>query len=139
MFKIKEIRIPLYKGVLAFCISNEKEKIIEYFNLDGLFKEDEQIYSHAFYTWKDYIFKKTSIFLIVFNFESEFPITYGTLMHEINHMGNFIFDHFNIEPNYKNDEAETYLKEWIANELFQFLDEMNLLKKIKIGQIKYLE
>jgi len=135
--KIKEIEIPFYKGILAFCIGNENEKITDYFNLENLLPKN--IFAHAFYTYKNYKIKNTRTFLIVLNFKNETSITHGIITHEINHIGNMILYESDIKPNYDNDEAETCLKEWIANELYYFLNKINMLKKIKIGQIKYLK
>ena len=135
--KIKEIEIPIYKGILAFCINGEKKEITDYFNLEDLLPED--FFAHSFYTQKDYKIKYTGIFLIVLNFKNRTPITYGVITHEINHIGNMILNHRDIDPDYNNDEAETYLKEWIANELYSFLNKINMLKKIKIGHVKYLK
>jgi len=136
MFK-KEIQIPIYKGVLAFCIGDDKEEITDYFDLGDLLPE--VIFAHSFYTSKDYEIKDIGVFLIILNFKYEMPITYGIITHEINHIGNMILNYRRIDPNYDNDEAEAYLKEWIANELYSFLSEINMLKKVKVGQIKYLK
>ena len=135
--KIKEIEIPIYEGILAFCISNEHKKITDYFNLENSLPKN--IFGHSFYTYRDYKIKNTNVYLIILNFENEIPITHGIIIHEINHIGNMILNHKDIEPDFNNDEAETYLKGWIANELYLFLDQIKMLKKIKIGQITYLK
>lgn len=135
--KIKEIEIPIYKGILAFCIGNEQKEIADYFNLEDLLPE--VIFAHAFYTYKDYKIKNARTFLIVLNFKNKTPITHGIITHEVNHIGNMILYESDIKPNYDNDEAEACLKEWIANELYLFLDKIRMIKKIKIGQIKYLK
>lgn len=136
MFK-KEIEIPIYKGILAFCINGKREKITDYFNLEDLLPE--VVFAHSFYTRRDYKIKNTGVFLMVLNFENQTPTTHGIITHEINHIGNMILNHRDVEPDFNNDEAETYLKEWIANELYSFLDQIKMLKKVKIGQIKYLK
>lgn len=135
--KIKEIEIPIYKGVLAFCVGDEQKEITDYFNLEDLLPE--VIFGHSFYTRRDYKIKNTGVFLMVLNFENQTPITHGIITHEINHIGNMILNHRDVEPNFNNDEAETYLKEWIANELYSFLNKIKILHKIKIGQIEYLK
>ena len=48
-------------------------------------------------------------------------IHHGTITHESIHIAHFILGAIGLKESYENDEAETYLAEWITDESYKFI------------------
>lgn len=58
---------------------------------------------------------------------SKKDITFGLVVHELQHATNCILNHIGITPSYENDEAQAYLIGYISNKVFDFIKENKLL------------
>jgi len=121
---VKRIKIPIYPGILILLFSEDPERMIN----EGIIaqenapKEDE-VGACIF----GGIYKGHYTFVIVMNFwNEEMPITLDSTVHEINHCGNRILNYAEAKADFLNDEAESYLKGWIANEFQLFMQECNV-------------
>ncbi len=112
--KIHYQKVPLYRGYFIIILSNSVKKVKKYIPSFA----DDYIYASAYF----HEFKKKNAFFIILNFNNKFrKIHHGTITHESIHTSHFILKHVDIKENYENDEAETYLAEWITDEVYKFI------------------
>ena len=108
----KLLKIPIYDKSVRIVITNDEEKASDNLHINnGLF-------AHAI-EWKgegsDYGL------WIVFNFEANKKISYGVIAHEVFHITNYILDFIGVVPDFKNDEQQAYLIEWLTNKVIEFI------------------
>ena len=112
----KAVKIPMYSGYFLMVFSNDEErirKITKHKNPLG--------YLYAF-TFHNFTYKKYECFCVVFNFwNTDSPISIGTIMHEISHVGNRILAAREVIPDWNNDEAESYLKGFLGDCVENFM------------------
>lgn len=78
------------------------------------------------------IFAKDHTYIILFNTnDDEFGL--DDVHHEVNHMANYIMDAIGQEPNYKNDELESYARAYLFKIVLDHLVKMKVLE-IKINR-----
>jgi hypothetical protein len=118
-FYKKVVKIPIYFGNFVIIFSNNEEKIRETTHFKGNLEE------FAF-TFHNFLCRGSEAIAVCFNFWTSEQITMGTIIHEINHAGNRLLLSRNIDPNYDNDESESYVKGWMADEVEKFMIECNL-------------
>ena len=113
----KIIEIPIYKGTFIIVFSNSKNKVNE---LTGI--SSNNIYAHAV----DGTYKNKQAFFIILNFDNKYDkITHGVINHEIIHICHFIFEKRDIILSYDNDEPITYLAEYLTNEVYKYINQLN--------------
>ena len=113
-FKIKSAKVPLYRGYLVIIITNSVKKLKQYIPKF----EDNGIYAHSYF----HNFKNRQGFFVILNFNNELrKIHYGTITHESIHTAHFILQSRGLKESYENDEAETYLAEWITDKVYGFI------------------
>jgi hypothetical protein len=78
-------------------------------------------------TFHNFLYNKWESFAICLNFWERIPITIGTLIHEITHVGNRIMAARDFIPNFTNDEADAYLKAWLGDEIEKFMKKCNII------------
>jgi hypothetical protein len=112
----KAIKIPMYSGYFLMVFSNDEEKVQKITKC-----KNPLGYLYAF-TFHNFTYNKYECFCMVLNFWNiESSISLGTIMHEINHVGNRIMLAREMMPNLENDEAESYLKGWIGDCVENFM------------------
>ena len=117
----KVVKIPMYGGNFIILFSNDISKVSKVVNA----KEELILYLYA-HTFHNFLYGGYESFCVCFNFWTDNPITTGTLMHEITHAGNRILLSRYFEPDWTNDEAEAYLKGWLADEVEKFMKQCNM-------------
>lgn len=115
-FYLKKIDIPIYFGHFIVVFSNDNAKVAKVMNIHP----DRVGYLYG-QTYHNFMYKGKESFCVVFNFWTEDPITIGTIVHEVNHAGNRIMQSREFDPDFENDEAECYLKGWLADEVQKFM------------------
>ena len=118
----KVIKIPIYFGNFIIIFSNDKEKVGALTKIKS--SEMCELYAHTFC---NFIYGGQESFCVCFNFWDESPITIGTIMHEINHAGNRLLSAREFERDWWNDEAECYLKGWMADQVESFMRACNIV------------
>ena len=118
----KVVKIPIFYGNFVIIFSNDVRAI------QKVTKANVDFTKFAF-TFHDFPRNGTESITIVFNFWLGEPVTLGTLMHEINHAGNRLMLSIGADPDYNNDESETYVKAWMADEVEDFMIKCKLLTK----------
>jgi hypothetical protein len=118
-FYKKVVRIPIYFGNFVIIFSNDEERVREVTHFRGNLEEFA-------YTFSNFLHKGKESIAVCFNFWVEEPVTYGTIMHEINHAGNRLLQSRNVIPDFDNDECESYIKGWMAEEIESFMRQCNL-------------
>ena len=82
------------------------------------------LYAHTFH---NFLYKDWESFAVCFNFWGEGEaITIGTVVHEINHAANRLMLSRDFMPDWNNDEADCYLKGWMADEVAAFMKQCKL-------------
>ena len=122
----KVLNIPLYKGKFIIILSNDAKlvkTVIKNFDHDD-------VYGHAhideYNGWSGYF--------VVLNFHYDFKgITHGVIAHEAIHVANFILDDRDVVADWSNVEPQTYLAQWITDEIYKFIKSKKLLNKIYVG------
>ncbi len=117
---IKKTDIPLYRGKLVIIITNDDDKLKKYLpDFKGI------IYAHS---WNTNVDSYTGVtgYTVVLNFNSPFrDVTLGTIVHEAFHIVNFIAADRGIKSDFENDEALSYLIEWVVEEIYSFIKKCN--------------
>jgi hypothetical protein len=117
----KVIPIPIYGSYFIIVFSNDNEKVGRVVSLSP----EKVGYIYAL-TFHNFIHKGYESFAVVYNFWTQDTITLGTIMHEVNHAGNRILDSREIIPDWENDEAECYLKGFLADEVQHFMQKCGI-------------
>jgi len=104
--------------------SNDKEKIG---NLIPCPKSDlDHIYA---FTYCCFMYQGHESFSVVFNFWNPMArMSIGTITHEVNHAANRLLASRGAEPDFLNDEAESYLKGWMADQVESFMVSCGIMK-----------
>jgi hypothetical protein len=118
----KVVRIPLYGGNFVIIFSNDTDMVERIVKC----RMGAIEYLYAF-TFHNFIHKGHEAFCVCFNFWTTDPITTGTLVHEITHVGNRILQSRELEPDWSNDEAECYLKGWCADQVEKFMKDCKIV------------
>jgi hypothetical protein len=121
-FYRKVIRIPIFYGNFVIIFSNDEVAIKKAVHFKGELEEFA-------YTFTNFLCKGKESIAVCFNFWTSEPVTLGTIVHEVNHAGNRLLQSRNVEPNFENDEAESYVKSWMAEEVEKFMIECGLLSR----------
>ncbi len=112
----KSLSVPLYRVKFVIVLTNSRElarKIILNFGSDD-------VYASAYFGRYR---KKTAVFTLL-NFDNQYRnVTHGCVAHEALHAANFIADYVGIQPSLEDDEAMSYLIEWITDEIYKFANE----------------
>ena len=119
-FYKKVVKIPMFYGNFIIIFSNEEEKVKKITNYRGSMEE------FAF-TFHNFLYKGQESIAVCFNFWTSEPVTLGTIMHEVNHAGNRLLLSRNVEPDFENDEAESYVKGWLADQIQDFMKKCNIV------------
>ena len=120
---IKSHRIPLYRGYVVFIISNSVDKVKKYI--------PEFPFDHTYADTLLDSYRGKEGYFIVLNFDSPHrKIHFGTLMHEVMHVVDFVAEYRGIKLDVANDEPLTYLAEWVGDMLWKFLGETGFRNKI---------
>jgi hypothetical protein len=117
----KVVPIPIYGGKFLIVFSNDTVKVARIVNThpDNI----GHIYGLTFH---NFLSGGWESFCVCFNFWTPDPITLGTICHEVNHAANRLMQSREFEPDWKNDEAECYLKGWMADEIQKFMVQCNI-------------
>jgi hypothetical protein len=118
----KVIPIPIYGGNFIILFSNDSKKVGDLVKVD--YARVEYLYAHSF---SAFLYGGKESFAICFNFWDTMPITIGTITHEVNHAGNRLMLAREFEPDWINDEAEAYLKAWMADQVELFMKKCNIV------------
>lgn len=114
---VSEQFCPLYRIKVFIVLSNSAKKIKSILLDCG---EPLPLYAYAVRAISD---AGTAVFLI-FNFHKKGTvITPGTIAHESLHAANMILNEVGVQTDQMNDEALTYLTEWIVDEVHDFVEE----------------
>jgi hypothetical protein len=118
----KAIPIPMYGGYFIIIFSNDINKVCAAVDCDTA--KVPGLYAHTFH---NFLYNKYESFAVCFNFWCLNTITTGTIVHEVNHAGNRLLMSREVIPDYENDEAESYLKSWMADEVEKFMKKCNIV------------
>ena len=110
------VKIPIYFGNFIIIFSDDPIKVSKVVDCDP--REILNIYAH---TYHNFMYNNLESFCVVFNFWDSMPITMGAIIHEVTHAGNRLLLSRELEPDWMNDEAEAYLKSWMADEVQKFM------------------
>jgi hypothetical protein len=116
----KIIKIPIFYGNFVIIFSNDEAAIRKVTKYNGSLEEFA-------YTFTNFLCKGKESIAVVFNFWTEEPVTLGTIMHEVNHAGNRLMSSRNAEPSFENDEAESYIKGFFADEIQKFMKQCGIV------------
>ena len=116
----KAVNIPIYYGNFVIIFSNDSEKAKKIVNYHG------DLCDFAF-TFHNFSYNGKEAIAVLFNFWTEQPVTLGTIIHEVNHAGNRLMASRNIMPDYDNDESESYVKAWMAEEIEKFMKQCGII------------
>lgn len=109
-----ESLIPIYGGTFILFLTNSAEMLKEYVPDFA----DDQVYAHALYRdWDD-----KDRFMMVLNFDK--VIHPGAIAHEALHVAHNIASCRDILPDYENDEPIAYLVEWVTDEVYAIIHQM---------------
>ncbi len=118
-FYRQEWDIPLYHGKLVVFITNRLKKLKRELPEFG----DGPLYAHTVYHnangWAGY-----GTVLNFWNQKSR--LTHGAITHEVIHLVNMILEDRGFRPDFANDEAVTYLGEWVTNRIYHMIDALGL-------------
>ena len=117
----KVVEIPMYGGNFIIIFSNDPVKIAKVVN--ALPSQLINIYAQTFH---GFMYGGKESFAVIFNFWDTYAITIGTITHEVTHAGNRLLLSREFEPDWINDEAEAYLKSWMADEVQDFIQQCGL-------------
>jgi hypothetical protein len=121
-FYKKAIHIPLYDGFFIIIFSNDLNRVCKL--TDSNPENTGYLYGNFFTGFK---YRGFQAFAVVYNFwRPTAKITLGVLVHEINHAANKLLGCRDIDADYNNDEAESYLKTWMGDEVQKFMKECKL-------------
>ena len=120
-FYKKVIKIPIYGGNFIILFSNDPKKIGNIIHTH----ESNVGYIYAM-TFHNFLYGAYESFAVCFNFWDINPITMGTIVHEVTHAGNRVLANREVIPDWENDEAECYLKGWMADEVAHFMTKCGL-------------
>jgi hypothetical protein len=120
-FYKKVVKIPLYGGNFIIIFSNDSEKVAKIINLKP--SEIEHLYAHTFH---NFLYGGWESFCVCFNLWDVMPVTTGTIMHEITHASHRILASREFEPEFDNDEAESYLSCFLCDEVVNFMKKSKL-------------
>ena len=124
MIKYKEFNIPLYRGLLIVCFSDDAQECVEEFGN----KYNYEQYAHTWHIDRNGM----DAILLLFNPNPKHkPITHGVIAHEAVHGCSFLFEIRGALKDIANDEPEAYLVEWMVDRVYESLKEFKLLNKIK--------
>jgi hypothetical protein len=115
-FYKKVVKVPIYYGNFVIIFSNDIERVSETVNC----KKDDIGELYAF-TFHRFIYGNLESWAVCFNFWTRVPISMGVITHEITHVGNRILVAREVTPDWENDEAEAYLKGWLADQVHEFI------------------
>lgn len=121
-FYKKVVNIPIYGGKFIIVFSDDTEKVSKIVKIHP--SNIGEIYGMTFH---NFLYGGWESFCVCFNFWTKFPITLGTIAHEINHAGNRVLSARDFAPDWNNDEAECYLKGWMADEVMNFMKKCDLV------------
>jgi len=122
-FYKKVVKIPIYGGNFIIIFSNNAEKVRKIVNCSLLI--NDPLYASTFH---NFIYGGYESFCVTFNLWNDTSeITMGTIMHEVNHVGNRILLARYAQPDYDNDEAESYLKGWLGDQVHKFMIDCDLV------------
>jgi len=114
--------IPIYDINLQIVITNDIDKFSKIIPENN--KED--IYAT---TW-GHNYKNKSFITVVLNFDNKYmKVTHGVIAHESNHVVSMICDRLGISIDPNNDEATSYLLDYIVDKIHKFINK----KGFKIG------
>lgn len=104
MYKKKTVNVPIYKFGLNIILTDEINKVSHLI-------DDESVYAHAVLT--------SRTCHVILNTKEN--ITFGIIAHEALHIANFIFEVIGVIPNFRDDEAQAYLLEWVVDKIIEFI------------------
>lgn len=136
--KIKKTSIPIYGGDLALILTDDVDELRKY--LPDHHIEPECIYGHAVMHGGRGIKGKISgkrwsrqTYSIILNFNHDTSrVTHGTIIHEVEHVKNMLFSARDIETNPDDDETQAYFMEWVTNQIYLWLDKLDMVDKIHV-------
>lgn len=120
----EQFTIPIYHGKLAVMFVEGETEVKWYYDDHG---EDWKI-THAHYmVVKSQTPLPKRVNLIAFNLKDEgYPITHGTVTHEVLHAAFGILNYNGVLHNSDSEEAFTYLAEWISNKVYEIIKKHNI-------------
>jgi len=121
---MKVVKIPIYYGnfIIIFADDTNIDKVCKIVSYPT-----ENISSLYAYSFNNFMFRNKESFAVAYNFWTISTITLGTIVHEVNHTGNNLLAAREFIPDWNNDEAESYLKGWMADEVSNFMQKCNIV------------
>lgn len=120
-FYKRAVKVPIYSGNFLIIFSNDLDRVCSLVNCN----KEEVGYLYA-YTFHRFIHKGWESWAVCLNFWAPYPITMGTIMHEITHAAHRILHSREVVPDFINDEAEAYLVAFLADEVYKFMQKCKL-------------
>jgi hypothetical protein len=118
----KAVKIPIYGGYFLMIFSNDGERIARATNCKEALT---YVYAHSFH---NFVYKDYESFAVALNFWNlKSRVDIGTIVHEVNHVGNRILQSRGVERDWENDEAESYLKGWLGETVEKFMLECKIV------------
>ena len=118
----KVIKIPVYYGNFIIIFSNDIEKVEKLIRVSN--GTLGYLYAHTFH---NFVYRDQESFCVCFNFWCETPVSIGTITYEVNHAGNRLLHSREFDPDWTNDEAECYIKGWMADEIEIFMKQCKIV------------
>lgn len=117
--------IPIYGSLFGLIISNDVEQTKKRF--EGHF--DDFIYAHALLRER----KGFNWYVIVLNpYDEDHYLTHGTIAHEAYHITTWIMRAKGMQHDPDNNEAECYLIQYFVDLIYEKLEELKMLNRIKL-------
>lgn len=126
-FYKKVVRVPIYYGNFIIIFSNDPQKVE-----NAVHCKKGSINDLYAFTFHGFIHGGLDAWAVCFNFWAQTPVSLGAIAHEITHVGNRILLAREVIPDWQNDEAEAYLKGWLAEEVEKFMVTCKLMSKPNI-------
>ncbi len=117
-FHKKTLMVPIYKARLVIIFSDDAERIKK----ESTALDRKDIYAHTLYGGHNGI----EAYFIVLNFKNNTPIYNGVISHEVIHACNMLAETRGFIPTFSNDEPIAYMAEWIADQVYKFMEEKGM-------------
>lgn len=119
MFHKKTVNIPIYRGTLDICISDDREKVCSLYTDFSDYTGD--IFAHTLHNTYG---RKVVVILNPAHKYSN--ITPGIIAHEAVHVASFVFNSRGVLADHENDEPLAYFVEWVVDEINKYLNSLKI-------------
>lgn len=123
--KVKEINIPIFRGVLVVILSDLNEEVE---NITGKEHDGHFVYAECVKTVWDVSYDGDEVthrdaYCVILNNKFKGGVKIHDIAHECLHVTHMILQDTGVTPDFNNDEVECYLMGWIFEQVYDFYKE----------------